>query len=241
MTTTVSLSVDIIFFESCLDICLDGFILQWVTPLMGQASHHVSERWHHGKGYCPRHENWELVFTSNKSSLLSPQIYPDLVVSFWSHFFSNLKLYLFSLFTNFHSLVMTSALHILLILESNHTCAPRVKSSSTNDSARLNPLFVEPPGGQITNNLRFDLLYRYHRVAIGGWRPTSVAMRNEAYSSPQLSCLWQYLCPLTSSFLNCVWISVSLDSYSNEWLPRMDKTGIPSCLRKMTSWKRILS
>ena len=92
----------------------------------------------------------------------------DLVVSFWSHFFSNLKSYLFSLFTNFHSLVMTSALYILLILESNHTCAPRVKSSTTNDSARLNSLFVEPPGGQITNNLRFDLLHRYHGVAIGG-------------------------------------------------------------------------
>ena len=77
----------------------------------------------------------------------------DLVVSFWSHFFSNLKSYLFSLFTNFHSLVMTPTLYIILILESNHTCAPRVKSSTTNDSARLNSLFVEPPEGRITNNL----------------------------------------------------------------------------------------
>ena len=56
---------------------------------------------------------------------------------------------------NFHSLVMTSALYILLILESNHTCAPRVKSSTTNDSARLNSLFVEPL--EVKSQTTYDL------------------------------------------------------------------------------------
>ena len=129
---------------------------------------------------------------------------------------------------------MTSALYILLILESNHTCAPRVESSMTNDSARLNS-FIETPRGRITNNLRFDLLHRYLGVATGGLRPLSVVMRNEANSSSQFSCLRQYLCSLTSSFLIHVWISVSIDSYSNEWLPPMDEICIPTRLRKMTS------
>ena len=151
-----------------ISVWVDSYSNEWL-PLMDETGiPSCLRRWRHGQGYCRWHENWELVFPSNKSSLLSPHCNPDLVVSFWSHFFSNLKSYLFSLFTNFHSLVMTSALYILLILESNHTCAPRVKSLTTNDSARLNSLFVEPPGGQITDNLRFDLLHRYHVVEIGG-------------------------------------------------------------------------